>query len=86
MTARTACTGVFLREGEGSSVTKLADEACDLFKEMPESQHQNRLEQRIKCETKESHNHKKYILLQWNSTSGKESQPYIHIGKKILKV
>lgn len=38
--------------GGGSPVTKLADEACDLFKGMPKSQHQNELEQRIKCETK----------------------------------
>lgn len=29
--------------GRGSSVTKLADEACDLFKGMPKSQHQNKL-------------------------------------------
>lgn len=34
--------------GEGSPVTKLADDACDLFKGMPKSQHQNKLEQRIK--------------------------------------
>lgn len=33
-------------------MTKLADEACDLFKGTPKSQHQNELEQRIKCETK----------------------------------
>lgn len=33
--------------GRGSPVTKLADEACDLFKGMPKSQHQNKLEQRI---------------------------------------
>lgn len=37
------------RRGEGGSpVTKLADEACDLFKGTPKSQHQNKLEQRIK--------------------------------------
>lgn len=53
MTAMTAWTDVSLRGGEGSPVTKLADEACDLFKAMPKSQHQNKLEQRI--ETKESH-------------------------------
>ena len=34
-------------EGEGSPVTKLADEACDLFKGMPKSQPQNELRHKM---------------------------------------
>lgn len=52
MTARTAAPMCSCEGGGGSPVTKLADEACDLFKGMLKSQHPNELEQRIKCETK----------------------------------
>ena len=37
------CSPPRVSEGEGSPVTKLADEACDLFKGMPKSQPQNEL-------------------------------------------
>lgn len=43
--------------GGGSPVTKLADEACDLFKGTPKSQHENELELRIKRETKAQVDH-----------------------------
>lgn len=50
-------------------MTKLADEACDLFKGMPKSQHQNKLEQRI--ETEESHD-----LQKKKKKKGKNSRFY----------
>lgn len=59
MTASTVCTDVFLQTGEGSPVTKLADEACDLFKGMSK-----KLEERTKrIRQKKAMTFKKYTML-----------------------
>lgn len=82
MTARTVCTDVFLQGGEGSPVTKLADEACDLFKGVPKSQHHNKLEQRIKHIKQKTAMTFKKKNHSFTLASGKVRQTCMHTGKK----
>lgn len=61
--------------GEGSPVTKLADEACDLFKRMPKSQHQNKFEQRMTCDGERER--QRGLIFKQNIQKQKASNIYI---------